>query len=270
MTLLYDLRTPLHDASYTDRKADDPFLSGRSRTAKRLGLEEPGLGETILRIFDALESGPATRRELAERTGKTKSAIQRATRRAEVLALIDVDLDDETGAKVYGLAGYTWDSVETLRPTLKTFKLGAEREDRALEHAQIGVERLRAYHRNKVWGDPDELAKLNRRHMRITNKRTQLVRTIYPSWDDDQVAQWIFADRPLSHDPTSGRRLDRAGSAGPPGGPGQDLSDQGIGYEEALIMAEYAGWDRNDIVRAYDLADDMRDERTSSRRQTVT
>jgi len=48
-----------------------------------------GLGETILRIVDAIEiHGDMTRAEMVESTGKTKGAIARATLRAERLGLL--------------------------------------------------------------------------------------------------------------------------------------------------------------------------------------
>ena len=121
-------------ATYSERKADDPFLTGVSKTAKRLGNEESGLGETILRIVDALErDGDMTRAELVESTGKTKSAVARATLRAERLGLLSAYQDNKKAPKVYSLNPDWADSVETLRPHLKTHKLGLEREKRNLD-----------------------------------------------------------------------------------------------------------------------------------------
>ena len=180
-------------ATYSARKADDVFLTGRSFLAKKLGNEEPGLGETILRIVDALEStGTATRRELAEQTGKTLSAVGRACRRGEELGLLDAD--QPTGAfsaKEYSLAD--WESeVERLRPTLKTHFLGMERADRTWE----GRQRFAEKQLTTPGLAEEERAALNRSRGRAIAQRIALGPVLHPDWADEEIARFILAPIP--------------------------------------------------------------------------
>ena len=177
-------------ATYSARKADDVFLTGRSLLAKKLGNEEPGLGETILRIIDALEStGTATRRELAEQTGKTLSAVGRACRRGEELGLLDADRPDR--AKEYSLAD--WESeVERLRPTLKTHFLGLERADRTWE----GRQRFAEKQLRTPGLAEEERAALNRSRGRAVAQRIALGPVLHPDWADEEIARFILAPIP--------------------------------------------------------------------------
>ena len=180
-------------ATYTARKADDCFLTGRSRLAKSLGNEEPGLGETILRIVDALEGlGTATRRELAEQTGKTPSAVGRACRRAEELGLLDADQPGGAfSAKEYSLLDWA-KRVEELRPTLKTHLLGLERADRTWEGRQRFAE-----HRLAGPGlVEEERAGLNRSRGRAVAQRLAVGPVLHPDWADEEIARFILAPIP--------------------------------------------------------------------------
>jgi hypothetical protein len=99
------------------------------------------LGETILRIVDALEAGgDMTRAELVDATGKTQSAIARGTRRAERLGLLSTLQEHKKAPKVYSLNPDWADSVETLRPHLKTHKLSAER--RLKHYSEVIADRV--------------------------------------------------------------------------------------------------------------------------------
>jgi len=99
---------------------------------------EKGLGETILRIVDALEGlGTATRRALASHTGKSAHTIGRACRRAEELGLLDSEREGGAySAKGYSLAADWRSTCEELRPNLRTYQLGLGRTDRTLEGRQ--------------------------------------------------------------------------------------------------------------------------------------
>ncbi len=180
-------------ATYSARKADDAFLTGRSLLAKKLGNEEPGLGETILRIVDALEStGTATRRELAEQTGKTLSAVGRACRRGEELGLLDADQPAGAfSAKEYSLAD--WESrIEELRPTLKTHFLGMERADRTWE----GRQRFAEKQLTTPGLAEEERAALNRSRGRAVAQRLAVGPVLHPDWADEEIARFILAPIP--------------------------------------------------------------------------
>ena len=185
-------------ATYSARKADDVFLTGRSKLAKSLGNEEPGLGETILRIVDALESlGTATRRELAEHTGKTPSAIGRACRRAEELGLLDAEREGGAfSAKEYSLLD--WESrAEELRPTLKTHLLGLERMDRTWEGRQRWAEKQLDEEKNPGLAEEDRAA-LNRTRGRAVAQRLAVGPVLHPDWADEEIARFILAPVPGS------------------------------------------------------------------------
>jgi DNA-binding transcriptional ArsR family regulator len=177
--------------TYSARKADDCFLTGRSKLAKSLGNEEPGLGETILRIVDALEGlGTATRYELGEHTGKTLSAVGRACRRAEELGLLDAEREGN-GAKAYSLLDWKR-RVEELRPSLKTHLLGLERMDRTWEGRQRFAEHRLA--------DPglveEDRAGLNRSRGRAVAQRLAVGPVLHPDWADEEIARFILAPTP--------------------------------------------------------------------------
>lgn len=176
-------------ATYTARKSDDVFLTGgRSKLAASLGNEEPGLGEAILRIVDALERlGTATRRELAEHTGKTLSACGRACRRAEELGILDAEQPGGAfSPKEYSLLD--WENrVEELRPTLKTYNLGLERIERTFEARQRYAE-----HRLKSPTLADEeRAALTRTRERAVVQRLALGPILRPHLTKDEQVRYV-------------------------------------------------------------------------------
>ena len=176
-------------ATYSARKADDVFMTGHSKLAKSLDNEESGLGETILRIVDALEGlGTATRYELREHTGKTLSCLGRACRHAEELGILDAKREG-SGAKEYSLAD-GWQSItEGLRPTLKTHMLGVERMDRTWEGRQRFAERRLA--------NPDlmdeERAALKRSRDRAVEQRLVVGSVLHPDWTHEEIVEFILA-----------------------------------------------------------------------------
>lgn len=183
-------------ATYSARKADDCFLTGRSKLAKSLGNEEPGLGETILRIVDALEGlGTATRRELAEHTGKTLSAIGRACRRAEELGLLDAEREGY-GAKEYSLLD--WEKrVEELRPTLKTHLLGVERMDRTWEGRQRWADKQLDEEKYPDLTEEDR-ERLTRSRGRAVGHRLAIGPILRPEMTPDEQTRYVCAPIPGS------------------------------------------------------------------------
>jgi DNA-binding transcriptional ArsR family regulator len=183
-------------ATYSARKADDVFLTGRSKPAKSLGNEEPGLGETILRIVDALEGlGTATRYELAQRTGKTLSAIGRACRRAEELGLLDAEREG-CGAKEYSLLD--WEKrVEELRPTLKTHLLGVERMDRTWEGRQRWADKQLDEEKYPDLTEEDR-ERLTRSRGRAVGHRLAIGPILRPEMTPDEQTRYVCAPIPGS------------------------------------------------------------------------
>ena len=158
--------------------------------AFELGNEEPGLGETILRIVDALEVlTTATRRTLAAHTGKTPSAIGRACRRAQVLGILS-STRKGGAAKKYSLLD--WNSVvEELRPILKTYMLGTERAERMWEGRQWwAVENL-----NRSGLTEDEWAKWTRSRERAISQRKVLGSLLHPELTPQQLLDFIMTPK---------------------------------------------------------------------------
>ena len=174
--------------TYRVRKGDDPFLVGLSRTAKALKNDLPGLGEGILRVVDALERlGEATRAELCAVTGKTSSAVARATRRAEVLGLLEADQEHAWAPKVYRLAPDWAAVVEHLRPRMKTYMASMERAERFAAQTQEHLAR-----EAKRTKDPEKAKRLERAQARLASERMALVQGLHPEWSREEVLRWVL------------------------------------------------------------------------------
>ena len=180
--------------TYAKHMATDPFLSGISRTAKRLGNEHRGLGETILLIIAMVEAyGVMSADKLSLLTGRKIKAIENAAEQAVELGLL-VDVD-KRGDTVYMMPEIdVWESIATLTPHLKTYRLRAERKDKDLQRSQMWLER-----QVNDWGltEDDYLITYNRLQ-RVKSRRFEQLRTVFDDWTDDAIWLWIDSDKPLT------------------------------------------------------------------------
>lgn len=180
-------------STYSAAKGTDPFLLGRSRTAKRLGLLMGSLGETSLRIVDILESDPGgwTRSEIGEECAKSLGGLGRCLTRLEELEIVYSERENPRQPKQYFLDPDAWVRIDTLTPTLKTYRLSAERKERALAEQQRRAEiqldmaqKAATVHR-KAQQRSDIIA-ARRRYLAI----------IHPDWSSDEILKWILSPLP--------------------------------------------------------------------------
>lgn len=212
---------------YSPRKATDPFLTGISRTVKERCLDAAvvaggtlkewlatvpaGLGETCLRVLDALQRcGEMTAVEIAAATGKTLGAVRRACRRLEVEELVESTREHSRAPKVYELVPDVWQQVEALAPTLRTHLLSAERADRQLRDSQRWVLSQKA--RAAKAGDQELVEELDKQLFRLGNQRLKYLSQIYAdrNFTPAELARLAFdVQLPLSPHPAVAAKLKR-------------------------------------------------------------
>lgn len=177
---------------YARQKNDDPFLSGRSRTARRLNLIVPGLGESALRVLDILSGGKGwTRQELTAECEKSLGGIGRICRRLEELGVIYSERESPRQPKQYYLDPDAWAKVDNLRPQLKTYRLSAERRERALAEMQ-----KRAEIQMDMADKPRTVARKAQTIADTIAARRRLLAVIHPEWTDEDTMRWILSPTP--------------------------------------------------------------------------
>lgn len=185
------VRSTQNENHYTDKKATDPFLAGRSRTAKRECLTERPLGETKLRVMDVLADGQGwTVQELTEETEKSKGGLYRATKELEEGGYLYSEREAPRTPKIYYLTPEAWHLVEERTPTMKTYRLSAERKERALEEEQT-----RAETRMDMAEKPKAKALYAQRRSEVIAQRRRVLAVIHPDWTEDEIIKWILADK---------------------------------------------------------------------------
>lgn len=177
---------------YARQKNDDPFLSGRSRTARRLNLIVPGLGESALRVLDILSGGKGwTRQELTAECEKSLGGLGRICRRLEELGVIYSEREYPRQPKQYYLDPDAWAKVDNLRPQLKTYRLSAERRERALAEMQ-----KRAEIQMDMADKPRTVARKAQTIADTIAARRRLLAVIHPEWTDEDTMRWILSPTP--------------------------------------------------------------------------
>jgi predicted transcriptional regulator len=146
---------------YSPRKADEPFLVGTSRlmrerfeaiaqamdiTVKQAKAQDeftwPGLGESSLRVIDALiRSGDMTVKELAEETGKKMSSIRTAVRKLVQHGVLNATRSSVLESYTYSLCADVWAKIDEVAPTLRNYTSAAQRENSRLKDAQRWCDR---------------------------------------------------------------------------------------------------------------------------------
>jgi hypothetical protein len=231
----------VRSTQYENRKAEDPFLSGRSRTAKREGLTEAGLGKGLLLLMDVLSDGQGWERlELAEETGKKAGGLGRLLKRGEDLGLLYSEREAPRSPKVYYLSPDCWAKVEALAPTLTTYHLRAERSERELEHEQD-----RAEVRENMASLPATIAHYAQRRAEIILARRHYLAMIHPDWSPEMVDTWLKTPKP-----TATPHLDRQEKKFE--AEAKNLHKQGITPPQAQAYAERAGWTRSEAASIAD------------------
>lgn len=181
----------VQSTQYENGKATDPFLSGKSRTAKREGLTEAGLGESALRILDVLNDGQGWERlELSEETGKKAGGLGRTLKRLEELEIVYSERETPRSPKIYYLSPDAWDRIAALTPKLKTYHLRAERKERALEAEQSRVDI-----RLDMATQPRAVENYAMRRSEIIAARRRYLAVIHPEWTNEDILKWILAPK---------------------------------------------------------------------------
>lgn len=130
----------------------------------------PSLGESGLRILDALlRCGEMVAQELADETGKKVSAVRVACKKLINCGLIHGDREKATDPLVYTVADEVWDTLDALAPTMRTWTIGAQREDIRLRDAQRWA--IRAYKTARTEDKP----KLERKLASLSRQRVPLL-----------------------------------------------------------------------------------------------
>jgi hypothetical protein len=173
--------SPLADAlldALRERGYDKPLL--------------PPLGESVLRVLDALdEHGALTRRGLVEVTGKTPSAIANATRKAEEFGLLMAWQEAPRAPKVYELHPDAWARVQELGPDMMTYLCGLERADRYEEAVQ---RRCEADLQRSL---PPELERRTQAKLaEAVSRRREILGIVFPDWTDQELARYILEPAP--------------------------------------------------------------------------
>ncbi len=200
---------------YTQLKVTDAYLAGTSRHVKNLADEAVqvtggtrkdwlatiprGLGETALRIRDALtRCGDMTIKELAEETGKKSGSLGRACHMLETHGLLESEREHSCAPKVYSLAPDFDERVDELAPTLRTYKLSAEREAKRLKEVQQWE--LRQQLKTIEAGDEEAYNHHEHKLKKLGNQRLWVLGHLYPNLDEPALAKLAF-DVQLSTDP---------------------------------------------------------------------
>jgi len=174
------------------QKNDDPFLTGRSRTARRLELLAPGLGESALRVLDILAGGEGwTRQELQAECEKSLGGIGRICRRLEELEVIYSEREYPRQPKTFYLDPDGWAKIDNLRPQLKTYRLSAERRERAFAEMQ-----RRAEIQMDMAEKPRVVARKAQTIADTIAARRRLLAVIHPDWTDAETLRWILSPAP--------------------------------------------------------------------------
>lgn len=200
--------TPVAPNEYSPRKADEPFLTGTSRemreryrliaqtleiTVKQAKEQDehtfPGLGEASLRVIDALlrVGADMTAQELADETGKKLSSIRTALQRLEQHSIVEAEREGSRGPKVYGLSDAVWQRIDAIAPTLRTYKLGSQRENKRLEQAQQwcnrGIDQAK---------EPEQAQALQVRFAKLAQQRVTHLTRLHPELSQAEIIKLAY------------------------------------------------------------------------------
>lgn len=218
---------------YARQKGADPFLSGRSRTARRLNLLLPGLGETALRVLDILAGGEGwTRAEMVDECQKSAGGVGRICRRLEELEIIYSVREYPRQPKQYYLDPDAWAKVDDIRPQLRTYRLSAERRERALAEMQ-----RRAEIQMDMADKPATIARKAQTIADAIGARRRLLAVIHPEWTAEETLHWI-----LSPTPNARPWLNRPAGQYQTQAAANHLARQQVAPTLAYRMAMYAGY----------------------------
>lgn len=191
---------------YSRHKGADPYLGGASKWARGqaaahgfervaqavdAGVLKPALGESVLRVLDALaEHGAMTRRELVDATGKTPGAVARATLAAEVGGYVEAYREGPRAPKVYSLADGAQAQIEADAQTMVTHWLALERKDRDLRARESWLDRAL---RQVAAGQRPESERA--RHVRalaeVAAWRYELNAYLHPEWSVEELRRRV-------------------------------------------------------------------------------
>jgi len=152
----------------------------------------PGMGETGLRILDALtRCGEMTVDELATETGKSASSIRNYMPRLYAAGAVAWTRETPRAPKVWEVIPGAFSTVEAQTPAMRTWGMQDGREAQRLEQAQQWAE---LQHR-RATTDEERAAALKRRE-RATMRRAECLMRLHPEWDRS-TAKGYAADVPF-------------------------------------------------------------------------
>lgn len=185
--------------TYSTRKALDPYQSGTSTKVRQIArdlakgegmtprewLDQysvlPGMGETGLRVLDALHRcGEMTVDELAAETGKSAGSIRNAMPRLRVMTAVTWSREGANAPKVWELEPGAFDSIESRGHELRTWGMADGREAARLEDAQMWAE---MQHRRATTDEERETAW--QRRERLAARRAEILARLHPEWGAD-------------------------------------------------------------------------------------
>lgn len=150
------------------RKHDMTFPQAREKFTKA------GLGEGVLFARSvALQLGDMTAQEYADFADIKLSQARKHLSRAESMGLAETERKGANGPKVYTFVPDFWDKIIDLMPSMRTYKINAERHNRMLLTQQEGIARSL-----KIAKTAEETAELTARSKAIGFKRLPLLRNI--------------------------------------------------------------------------------------------
>ena len=214
---------------YSPRKAGDAYQSGTSRQVKRRAKDAiasatriftnvnesrrvrgaapvemcnatprswiedktlPGMGETGLRILDALtRCGEMTVDELAGETGKSAASIRNYMPRLHAVGAVEWTKEGRHAPKVWWIDPDAFATIEAKKPEMRTCGMADGREDAMLEQSQLWVA-----HQHRAAKTQEDRDTAWRRGVKLENKRTNCLMRLH-GWDES-VARGVATDLP--------------------------------------------------------------------------
>lgn len=149
----------------------------------------PGLGTFgLLVVADLCEHPESTRQDIAARRGLTKWAVSNVLRKLEAWGLAESTQEETFGApKVYAVTYDVFGQIAEKLPTAKTYKIGVQRLDRRLEHAQRAAEQAAEA------AATEEARRLAaKRVTRLAEQRIPTLAALHPNLSMQEVARYVY------------------------------------------------------------------------------
>lgn len=203
-------------STFTHWKFDDQFQSGTSRfmrqSARResmdgdedsasdiLDLLPSGLGALGILVVDALINAGgagATVGDIASEFGLTKSTVNGIVKKLRDFGLV-TSKRYYMAPSVHWIAPDAFKELNERRYEMRTYKIGACRLERTLEHAQNCIEHKIMIAENAGESTVD----LEKKRTKIAERRRPLVHDIYPGMTDEEATRWLYTPKPTGERP---------------------------------------------------------------------